>query len=197
MHQSPDVVDRRRLGDTLARLSGDVQAIEGFVLGAAGEAISALVARADPFPPDRDLRPPCPRGGGSSRAAVTLRGWVSARRGYLHLDLKPSNIIADGGRAIIIDLSIARRPGRAPAGLGTWCYLAPEQARGGHVCDAADVWGVGAVLFEALTSKPPFDDSRVTSDLSLDAAEPELYPPLTGRAARLSGRVRARPSLSP
>ena len=118
-------------------------------------------------------------------------------RGYLHLDLKPSNIIADGGRAITIDLSIARRPGRAPAGLGTWCYLAPEQARGGHVCDAADVWGVGAVLFEALTSKPPFDDSRVTSDLSLDAAEPELYPQLTGRAARLSGRVRARPSLSP
>jgi serine/threonine protein kinase len=80
--------------------------------------------------------------------------------GYLHLDLKPSNVVADGGRAKLIDLSIARRPGRVRAGLGTWCYLSPEQARGGRVDAAADVWGLGGVLFEAATGTCAFGDDR-------------------------------------
>jgi serine/threonine protein kinase len=46
--------------------------------------------------------------------------------GVLHLDLKPSNVIAENGRAKVIDLSHARAPGRVPAGNGTWCYMAPE-----------------------------------------------------------------------
>ena len=86
------------------------------------------------------------------------------RSGYLHLDLKPSNIVADGGRAKVIDLSLARPPGPAPAGIGTWCYLAPEQARGGELGPAADVWGIGAVLFEAATGTPAFDDPDELSD---------------------------------
>ncbi len=49
----------------------------------------------------------------------------------LHLDLKPSNVVAEAGRAKVIDLSLARAPGRLPAAIGTWCYMAPEQARGG------------------------------------------------------------------
>lgn len=82
------------------------------------------------------------------------------RQGYLHLDLKPSNVVADGGRAKLIDLSIARRPGRARAGVGTWCYLAPEQAAGGHVDTPADVWGIGGVLWEAATGTCAFGDER-------------------------------------
>ncbi|HEX2467499.1 MAG TPA: serine/threonine-protein kinase [Solirubrobacterales bacterium] len=80
------------------------------------------------------------------------------RSGFLHLDLKPSNIVADGGFAKLIDLSLARPPGPAPAGIGTWCYLAPEQATGGNLGPAADVWGLGVVLFEAATGTPAFDD---------------------------------------
>ena len=70
-------------------------------------------------------------------------------RGWLHLDLKPSNLIADGGRLKVIDLSIAQRPGRIRAGTGSPGFLAPEQERGDRVGPPADVWGIGAVLREA------------------------------------------------
>ena len=78
------------------------------------------------------------------------------RHGILHLDLKPSNIVSECQRAKILDLSIARPPGRVKEGAGTRNYMAPEQARGDHVDPAADVWGIGAVLFEAATGELPF-----------------------------------------
>jgi eukaryotic-like serine/threonine-protein kinase len=104
-------------------------------------------------------------------------------QGYLHLDLKPSNIVVDSGKAIVVDLSIARPPGRGSPGLGTWCYLAPEQALGLHLGAEADVWGVGAVLFEALTGAPAFGDDEGSSASSED--NQDLYPQLQTRASRL------------
>jgi serine/threonine protein kinase len=79
------------------------------------------------------------------------------RHGILHLDLKPSNIVSECQRAKILDLSIARPPGSGAKDAGTRNYMAPEQARGDHVSTAADVWGIGAVLFEAATGELPFD----------------------------------------
>ena len=81
------------------------------------------------------------------------------RGGRLHLDLKLSNVISDNGIARVIDLNLARAPGRVPKGYGTAQYLAPEQARGGRVDEAADVWGIGATLFAAATAKRPFGAS--------------------------------------
>lgn len=75
----------------------------------------------------------------------------------LHLDLKPSNIVSERGLAKIIDLSIARPPGRGRRGAGTRQYMAPEQIRGEPVGPATDVWGIGAVLFEAATAVTPFN----------------------------------------
>jgi serine/threonine protein kinase len=74
----------------------------------------------------------------------------------LHLDLKPSNVIDQLGRARVIDLSLARPPGPVPAGVGTAQYLAPEQAAGGEAGPPADVWGIGATLFAAATGRRPF-----------------------------------------
>ena len=84
--------------------------------------------------------------------------------GILHLDLKPSNIVSECRMAKILDLSIARSPGRGEKDAGTRNYMAPEQARGGSFSPATDVWGIGAVLFEAATGELPFvaydDESR-------------------------------------
>ncbi|MET9658345.1 serine/threonine-protein kinase [Streptomyces sp. NPDC006510] len=81
-------------------------------------------------------------------------------RGLLHLDLKPSNVVVDCGHAKVLDLSVARPPGIAPAGIGTFCYLAPEQARGGLLSAAADVWGIGVTLYEVATGDAPFDSGE-------------------------------------
>jgi serine/threonine protein kinase len=85
------------------------------------------------------------------------------RNGIIHMDLKPSNVISDFGQAKLIDLSIARAPQRVAAGIGTQRYMAPEQVAGGEVGPCTDVWGIGAVLFEATTGTPPFGESGVQS----------------------------------
>ena len=81
-------------------------------------------------------------------------------RGYLHLDLKPSNVIVQSGQARVIDLSLARMPGPVPRGMGSPPYLAPEQARGETVSAATDVWGIGVTLYEATTGAWPFPDAK-------------------------------------
>jgi serine/threonine protein kinase len=107
--------------------------------------------------------------------------------GWLHLDLKPSNVVAEAGRAKLIDMSLARRPGHCPPGVGTWCYLAPEQARGGVVGPPADVWGLGAVLYEATTGQAAFDPDPPPGSLEEPTGpggdtddRPRRYPQLDG-----------------
>jgi serine/threonine protein kinase len=77
-------------------------------------------------------------------------------RGLVHTDLKPGNVMGDRAFAKVLDFSLARAPGRGHPGRGTVAYMAPEQARGGLVFGAADVWGIGAVLYAALTARAPF-----------------------------------------
>ena len=116
-------------------------------------------------------------------------------RGILHLDVKPANVVAEAGRAKLIDLSLARPPGRYKAGLGTWCNLSPEQARGDELAPPADVWGLGTVLFEAATGSPAFDedDGSWTDDTGPSETwqtEDQLaagYPQLDGPAPAASG----------
>ncbi|MFN2611928.1 MAG: serine/threonine-protein kinase [Solirubrobacterales bacterium] len=102
--------------------------------------------------------------------------------GQLHLDLKPSNVIAHAGKATVIDLSLAQPPGPARRGAGTSAYLAPEQASGSSVGPATDSWGIGATLYEAATGAAPFPQARVGAYPQL--REPAPSPALARRAPR-------------
>jgi eukaryotic-like serine/threonine-protein kinase len=80
------------------------------------------------------------------------------RKGWLHMDVKPANIVVEQGRATLIDLSLVGAPGSGPPGAGTRGYLAPEQALGENLSAATDVWGLGVTLVEALTGEMPHGD---------------------------------------
>jgi photosystem II stability/assembly factor-like uncharacterized protein len=115
---------------------------------------------------DRVRAGPVPAVQAAEWTEAIARGVHAAhRRGIVHRDLKPANVLmtADGVPKIT-DFGIARRlddpTDRTRTGLvlGTPQYMAPEQAEGKKgVGPAADVWAVGAILYELLTGRPPFD----------------------------------------
>jgi serine/threonine-protein kinase len=92
-----------------------------------------------------------------------LRGGRYAhRRGVVHRDLKPHNVILDEeGRARVTDFGIARAGASdmtlTGSIMGTAQYLSPEQAQGHPVTGASDLYSVGVILYELLTGQVPFD----------------------------------------
>jgi eukaryotic-like serine/threonine-protein kinase len=96
------------------------------------------------------------------------------QQGTLHLDLKPSNILIDlADRPRITDFGLARPLSAAAGGTasgvisGTPSYMAPEQAAGTRdpLTPAADVYSLGAILYESLTGRPPFQDGSAFQTL--------------------------------
>ena len=102
--------------------------------------------------------------------------FVAHQHKLIHRDLKPGNVLfAADGTVKISDFGLAKRletdSGQTRSGsiLGTPSYMAPEQARGEHetVGPAADQYALGAILYELLTGRPPFQGTSVLDTLEM------------------------------
>ncbi len=107
-------------------------------------------------------------------------------QGVIHRDLKPANILIDAsGVARVTDFGLARtldndvartrltEPGRT---VGTPAYMSPEQARGQPTDSRCDVWGLGAILYEALTGRPPYVGESTYVVMNAVVTDPPLPP---------------------
>jgi serine/threonine protein kinase/formylglycine-generating enzyme required for sulfatase activity len=104
------------------------------------------------------------------------------RKGLVHRDIKPGNILLDGsGEPHVADFGLALKEenvGRGPKFAGTPAYMSPEQARGeGHRVDGrSDIFSLGVVFYEILTGRRPFR-AETQSELLTQITTVEVRPP--------------------
>ncbi|WP_459709789.1 serine/threonine-protein kinase [Actinophytocola sp. KF-1] len=139
-----------------------------------GPSLADVVAQAGPLPADAALR----LAAGLAAALVDVHG-----AGLVHRDLKPSNVLlsADGPR--VIDFGIARAADSEGGSeithtgwlIGSPGFMSPEQAEGGALTAASDVFSLGCVLFFACTGKGPFAGPSTPQTLyNVVHAQPDL-----------------------
>jgi serine/threonine-protein kinase len=116
--------------------------------------------------------------------------------GVVHRDLKPQNIfhtrVDDGSQWKVLDFGVSKLVGQATLSrdqlIGTPEYMSPEQASGGAVDHRADLYGLAAVLYRCLVSRPPFVDESLPALIHKVIHE---MPPRPGALGRISSDVEA------
>lgn len=138
-----------------------------------GESLSSLLAREGPLPPTRAVE----------IASQVCRALSAAHaEGVVHRDVKPGNVmLTEDGRVKVVDFGIARAAGseavtRSGLVLGSAPYLSPEQARGEPGEPRSDLYGLGCVLYEMLTGRPPFAGETSLATLYLHVHASPLPP---------------------
>ena len=124
-----------------------------------GESLRERLAREGPLPVDDAIH--------IAREVADALACAHAS-GVVHRDIKPENILLSRGHAVVADFGIASavddagddRLTATGVSLGTPAYMSPEQALGENIDARADVWALGAVLYEMLTGEPPFGSDR-------------------------------------
>ncbi len=145
--------------------------------------------------------PLAPRDAAQLVAAIALGVDHAHRQGIVHRDLKPSNVLVDSGQQSVVsdnqnnttsqttikisDFGLAKQFGAGSsltatgAIVGTPSYMAPEQAAGRKdVGPSADIYSLGAVLFECLTGRPPFQAANPIDTLMMVLEQEPVAPRL-------------------
>ena len=155
-----------------------------------GGSLAELLAQG-PVPPDR-----------AAAIGAALAGALdhAHRRGVVHRDVKPSNVLLDvDGTPRLADFGVAQLDGSGALTasgftVGTAAYLAPEQVRGDPIGPPADVYALGLLVLEAVTGQRAYDGSGVTAAMARLERPPEI--PTTLPPA-LAGRIRAMTAMDP
>jgi hypothetical protein len=125
-----------------------------------------------------------PREAARIAAEVARALGVAAAQGIVHRDVKPANIfLTPDGRVKLGDFGLARSGGFKPtrftemnAVAGTPEYASPEQAANGTCDHRSDQYSLGAVLFEMVTERPPFNGANALDTFFKHAHEPPPMP---------------------
>ena len=115
---------------------------------------------------------------------------VVHEHGLVHCDVKPANVMLGPGPAKLIDFGIATQPHEATDGdtsIGSLRFMSPEQLHGEALTPASDLFSLGAVLYEALTGRPPYA-GETPEEISAAHAAGRVRPPST-IVGRVPGRL--------
>ncbi len=137
-----------------------------------GETLEARLTRTGPLPVDDAIAIAC----------EVLDGLIYAHKlGFVHRDVKPSNVLLSNGHALLADFGIARAVERTDNrkltesgfALGTAEYMSPEQAAGDTQLDGrSDIYSLACVLYEMLAGAPPFTAATARAVMARHFVDP-------------------------